>query len=196
MVVPVPLLEEPVHRLLSRSRSGTRTRVRRLGAGEGDLVRHVLEGMSERSRRLRFHGPVPVVTDALARQLARVDGDRVALVAERWTRDGWEPVGLGQLAPEAPGVLELAVAVVDAHQGQGLGRRLVAELVAAATDADHDRLVAYVMGENEAMLHVLREELPMARTRHDSSGVLRLEASLGPWTLSTDNVLGDLMRVA
>lgn len=179
-----------MRRLLSRSR----TRVRPLHVGEEDLVRHLLEGLSEHSRRLRFHRLMPRISDDLVRQLARLDAGRVVLVAERRTRDGWQPVGLGHLSPDDPGVAELAVAVLDAHQGQGVGRQLVAALVEAARDSTHERVVALVLAGNDPMLHLLRRELPMARTRHGSDGVLHLEAGLGAWTLSTDDVLGDLMQ--
>lgn len=144
---------------------------------------------------LRFHAPVPRVTDTLVRQLARVGDGRVVLVAERATADGWRPVGLAHLGPEGPGLVELAVAVTDDHQGQGIGRRLVAALREAVEAAGHGRVVAHVLDGNEPVLHLLRTIFPTARTRSEGDGVLRVEAEVGGGVLSTDDVLGDLMHV-
>lgn len=53
-----------------------------------------------------------------------------------------------------PGQAEVAFAVDDAHQGQGIGTALMRHLVALGRSAGLSRLIADVLPENTAMLKV------------------------------------------
>lgn len=129
--------------------------VRPLAGGEEWAVQEVFDGMSPRSRYLRFLTPVPRLLGSMRRRLAAVDGhDRVALVAEVAGR----PVGEARYVRDAGdrGSAEFALAVVDEHQGRGLGAVLLSELIARAADAAIDRLTFSVHPDNRRMLEMLR----------------------------------------
>lgn len=137
-------------------------RIRRLRAGEAaGPVQCVFDGMSARSRYERFHTEMPRLTGSQRTALATVDGDRRAvLVAERPHDGGWVADGLGRLMALGDGRAEIALEVVDAAQGRGIGRRLLGELVATAHATGQRRLVAVVLASNTRVLDWLRREFP------------------------------------
>ncbi|HWN29191.1 MAG TPA: hypothetical protein VNP37_19660, partial [Actinomycetospora sp.] len=95
--------------------------VRELGPGEQQVLDVVFAGLSDQSRYLRFHSPVPRLVPAVRRALAAVDGHRhVALVAVA----GREPIGIARCIDLGSGRAELAVEVVDAWHGRGVGTLL------------------------------------------------------------------------
>jgi len=90
-------------------------------------------------------------------QLAAVDGRRhMALGAFV----GPEPVGIARLIVVGPGRADLAVEVVDAWQGNGIGARLVREVVALGRERGITEVVAEVLAENTAMRRVLALTFP------------------------------------
>ena len=147
--------------------------LRRLRDDDTDTVETLFAGLSPRSRHLRFHGPTPRLTGALRSMLLRVDDrDRLALVAEaRAPGAGWEPVGIARMARTAAREAEIAVAVVDAWQGHGVGRTLLTALRVAARARGVDRLTALVLAENARARHLIASVFPLCTTRHEGSVV-------------------------
>lgn len=165
------------HRAPMRS---PRVVLRRLTPDDGAAVDAVFAGLSSRSRYLRFHTPVPRLSGSMRTALLDVDGhDRVALVAEVRRPGGWarDPVGIARLYRTGAGEAELAVAVVDAWQGRGIGRRLLTELGGLARDLGHDRLFGLVLPENGAVVGLLQRVFPGAVPRWDD-GVVRVVCPL------------------
>ena len=136
--------------------------LRRLRAGERTPVLEVFAGLSERSRRLRFLGMKPRLPErdldylvdvgsAGREAVAAVDQETGLTVAiARFVRDAD--------APEA----EIAFEVVDAWQGRGVGRDLLAELKTLALSQGILRFRALVAHGNMpafALLHGLGELL-------------------------------------
>jgi RimJ/RimL family protein N-acetyltransferase len=80
----------------------------------------------------------------------------VALVA--LLEDNGRPVIVGgcRYIVGPPGQAEVAFAVDDAHQGQGVGTALMRHLVAIARGAGLKELIADVLPENTAMLKIFR----------------------------------------
>jgi GNAT superfamily N-acetyltransferase len=140
----------------------------------GDVVDAVFAGMSDESRRLRFHLPITRLPGYFRKELVRLDGcTRDAVVA--WVGD--RPVGVGRIAALSATEVEVAVAVVDAWHGQGIGRRLLSEAADLAADLGYRALTAEVLAENTAMLKVLARVFPDAqRERHGA--VMRVVVSL------------------
>ena len=97
--------------------------------------------------------------------------NHVALVAT--VEEGGKPViaGGGRYIVVNPGQAEVAFAVVDRYQGQGIGRTLMRHLVAIARGAGLQELVADVLADNRQMLKVFEKSgLPMS-TRRESGSV-------------------------
>ena len=144
--------------------------VRPLRWGERRPLLEVFEGLSERSRRLRFHGSKPRLLERDLLQLADVGCcGREAVAAT--DRETGRTVGIARFvrdadAPEA----EIAFEVVDEWQGRGLGRELLAALRELALQAGILRFRALVAHGNApafALVRGLGDEL--ARRHEDGS---------------------------
>jgi ribosomal protein S18 acetylase RimI-like enzyme len=127
--------------------------IRPLHNGDTATVTAWFERLGDESRRRRFAGAKPRLTDADLAVLARVDGSRHVLVA--YVAGDARPAAVAHLAREDVSG-EIAVAVVDALQGRGIGRTLVRELTAIARAAGIRELRATVAGDNRPMLALLR----------------------------------------
>jgi RimJ/RimL family protein N-acetyltransferase len=123
--------------------------------GDRRTVEAVFAGLSERSRRLRYLGPMPELPPRHVERLADVGRcGREALVAT--DRDSGEPIGIARYVREQDGAAEVAFEVVDAWQGRGIGTRLVGELACRAARDGIRRFHATVAGENRAALALLK----------------------------------------
>ena len=148
----------------------------------GDVVDAVFAGMSDESRRLRFHLPITRLPAYFRKELVRLDGcTRAAVVA--WVGD--QPVGVGRTAALSATEVEAAVAVVDAWHGRGIGCRLLSEAAGLAADLGYGGLTAEVLAENTAMLAVLARVFPDAR-RERHGPVVRVVVSLDATSSSVD----------
>lgn len=135
-----------------------KVRLRDLEHDEQHTVQAVFDGLSSASRYRRFHGPVHRLTPRMREVLASADGrDHVVIVAEVGRGRRRRPVGLVRLVRTSETVAELAMEVVDAVQGRGVGRRLLAAAKARALQVGVRVVVADVLEGNEPMLHLLRE---------------------------------------
>ena len=116
-------------------------------------VAAMFERLGERSRRTRFHGPKPRLTDVELERLAQVDADHHVLVAHV-AGDG-RPVGLARLVRNGRSA-EIAFEVADDYQQRGIGSALTAELLADARAAGITQVVALVTSDNPAAVALLR----------------------------------------
>jgi ribosomal protein S18 acetylase RimI-like enzyme len=110
------------------------------------------------SLQRRFFASKRSFSDAEIAFFMNIDFDRhvalVALLAE----DGQPTiVGGGRYVLVQDGEAELAFLVVDAYQGQGIGRLLMKHLVAIARDKGLHALTAEVLPENGAMLRLFKD---------------------------------------
>jgi GNAT superfamily N-acetyltransferase len=171
-------------------------RLRPVGSDEaGPVVDAVIAGLSARSRYLRFHAPVPRLSDALRRQLTTLDGRHRAVVAE--TVDGpsrTTPVGLVQLADLDGRSADVAIAVVDDWQRRGVGRRLLVAAAELAEQLGLAELRGFALSENVPIRELARRAFPQLRVRFRDDG-LELAAALGPaaHTVTHEDVLADLL---
>ncbi|MET7419612.1 GNAT family N-acetyltransferase [Dactylosporangium sp. NPDC005555] len=156
-----------------------RLRVRPLARGEVDVLQDVFDGLSVRSRYLRYHTAVHRLTPANRAALSAVDGRRrIVLVAERIGPGGWVAEGVGHLVATGSGRAEVAVEVVDAAQGRGVGRTLLRHLVTVAEALDYQLVEAAVLTDNTPMLRLLGRLFPDARTTVEGQTVA-VEVRLG-----------------
>ena len=101
----------------------------------------------------------------------------VALVATLEEKGQSIIVGGARYILTQPGRAEVAFAVMDAYQGQGIGRGLMRHLSRIARAAGLEELDAEVLPENLAMLSVFQScGLPMHSTR--DAGVVHVAMSL------------------
>ena len=135
-----------------RSRS---VRIRTLHHAEDEPLRQVFDGLSQRSRLLRYHSAVPALSSSMVAALVNIrPGHHVAFAAEI---DG-EPVGIVRWIrlPGRPAHAELAAEVVDAVQGRGLGRQLAAAAARSALAAGIGWFTLWVNADNVALRQRLR----------------------------------------
>lgn len=138
---------------------GSRVHVRPIRSEDEPLLHETFDRMSERSVYFRFFSPLKRLPEAMARRLARVDYDeRFALVAMTHKPDGKEHIlGIARY-DRAPGTdtAEVAVAVVDDFQRQGIGSGLLQLLADVGRDHGIEEFSLIVLPENQSMLGLLR----------------------------------------
>jgi len=139
-----------------------------------DVVDAVFAGLSEESRRMRFHVPMPRLPSSFRDRLARLDGRNHAAVAA-WASG--EAIGVGRLVALSPTQCEMALAVADEWQGRGVGRSLLGELIDVAVGFGFQELIADVLAENTPMLHLVCDVFPDAVCSR-SRGVVHVTCDL------------------
>jgi GNAT superfamily N-acetyltransferase len=125
--------------------------IRPLRNGETAAVQAVFDRLGPRSRLLRFGGAKTVLTEGDLRQLTRVDGDHHVLVA---LAQG-EPIGIARLVRDGDEA-DVAFAVADEWQNNGVGSILADRLACDARAAGIVRLRATMQAENSASLKLMR----------------------------------------
>jgi GNAT superfamily N-acetyltransferase len=145
--------------------------LRRLRAGERKPVLEVFAGLSERSRRLRFLGMKPRLPEHDIAYLVDVGGFGREAVAAVDQETGLT-VGIARFvqdpgAPEA----EIAFEVVDAWQGQGLGRKLLKELRALALAQGILRFRALIAHGNQPAFSLVHGLGDLLSRRYADGGV-------------------------
>jgi GNAT superfamily N-acetyltransferase len=95
------------------------------------------------------------------------------------SRDG-AIVAHGQLRGGPAGEAEAAFVVADALQGRGIGRALVAAIVAGARSAGYRRLGATTLADNRPMRHLLLDAGARVVVDRVASGLEEIVLSLDP----------------
>jgi ribosomal protein S18 acetylase RimI-like enzyme len=127
--------------------------VRPLRHGDVSTIAALFSRLGEQSRRMRFNGSKPALTDSELEQLATVDATRYALVA--YVDGDPEPIAIARLVREGAAA-EIAFAVADDYQEGGIGSALAAELVADARAAGIAEITALVSSDNPAAVALIR----------------------------------------
>jgi acetyl coenzyme A synthetase (ADP forming)-like protein len=136
-------------------RDGSTVHLRPVRSEDQAGLLELFEGLSTDSRMFRFFSGASDLA-AAAEQLADVDYEqRYGLVAIRG--DGGRPVGHGTYVGTRPGRAEVAFAVSDELQGQGLGTILLAHLAEVAQENGVEVFFAEVLPQNHRMVEVFRE---------------------------------------
>ncbi|MCF8203967.1 MAG: GNAT family N-acetyltransferase [Methylotenera sp.] len=136
------------------------TRLRLLEPEDVEAERRFFNGLSLDSRHQRFHVGLRELSPALLTLLTDVDQQRHrAWVVERVDAPVPTFIADARFVSDAadPGRAEFALAVADAWQGRGLGRRLLAHLQADARAQGVHTLFGEVLAENRRMLALMRE---------------------------------------
>lgn len=163
---------------LERIRDGTELVIRPLGPEDEPLLEEAFARMSEETRYRRFLAATPEVRPTMLRYLCAVDHhDHEALIAID-PRTG-EIVGEVRYVrcDDRPHVAEMAVTVVDAWQGRGVGSRLLERLADRARHELIERFDVYMLAGNTEMMELLRH-LSEVRVLGHESGSLHCEAEI------------------
>ena len=159
--------EAAEHSAIEALRDGRRIEIRALKPEDRDGMVAAFGRASAQSLQRRFFSARRTLTEKEIAFFLNVDFvDHVALVAA--AEEGGKPtvVGGGRYIVVEPGRAEIAFAVLDQYQGQGIGAALMRHLLALARRAGLKELVAEVLPENAPMLKVLKRcGLPMTTKR-------------------------------
>src|SRR5690606_34565087 len=134
--------------------TGRAVRIRPSTAEDLPALRTFYDELSERSTYLRFFGVRPYRDDADLHPPGGQDiGEHVVLLA----LDTGRIAGIGEYR-RVPGrqEVDVAFAVADSHQHQGIGTVLLEDLALIARAAGFQRLVAETLAANAAMMLVFR----------------------------------------
>ena len=153
-------------------RDGRRIEIRAIQPGDQADMLAAVERSSAESLHRRFFGVKRFFTDKEIAFFLNVDFvDHVALVAVLTEAGGTTIVGGGRYVLVRPGAAEVAFAVVDEFQGQGVGAALMRHIAAIARDAGLKELIAEVLPENSAMLKVFEKSGLRCRVQRESGTV-------------------------
>jgi RimJ/RimL family protein N-acetyltransferase len=164
-------------------RDGARVRVRPLVPADRDWIMRGFAMLSEESRYNRFLAPVRTLSPRVLRRLVdTVDGDRhVALVMFEVPQTGPEaPIGVARFVRLAgePECAEVAVTIVDRHQGKGAGTVLVDALVDRACRVGVACFSATMASGNLASERLLTRVGDVARREYVGNGVTEVVVTL------------------
>ncbi len=158
-------------------RDGSRARVRPIRPDDKEALVAGLERLSNESTYRRFLRPVTKLSERELRYLTEIDyTNHFAWVAAD-ADDASDGFGVARYIRDAkdPEVAEAAVAIVDDHQGKGVGTILMRLLVATAQENGIKVFKGWVLGDNRQVLGPL-ERIGARRTPDE--GVLKIEIDL------------------
>ncbi len=177
----------PVTPVLSLA-DGSIFSVRPVTADDKQLIMLGFDRLSERSRYLRFLGPMPTLSRRQLAYLSELDHRNHVAIG---LLDGDEPVAIGRWVrfEDRPEDADVALTVIDDYQGRGVGRTVVQVLAMIARHRQVRWLHFDVLAENTGMLKLL-DRLGAVRT---PSGPV-VHAVLDADTVSAPvGMIGDLL---
>jgi RimJ/RimL family protein N-acetyltransferase len=153
-------------------RDGRPVEIRALRPADRDELLTAIGRMSDQSIYRRFFSPKRHFADREVASYVDIDFvSHVALVAAVSENGHSAIIGGARFVVSRPGSAEVAFAVVDAYQGQGIGALLLKHLVALARQAGIEELVAEVLPHNTPMLKVFERSGLHASTRREDGVV-------------------------
>ncbi len=163
--------------------SGLQLRVRHLRASDAPFLIQIFDNMGSDSRYRRFNQPVDNFSDERkwqeAERIARIsprlsggviafadlpDKQNVAVAAARYVCTG-------------DGIAEAAMSVIDTLQKQGIGTKLMLQLVEIARQEGVKQLMADIRNDNEGILKIL-QRLPYELVRQRDGAFTRVVIDL------------------
>ena len=166
--------------------------VRPVDPADADRLRAFYAELSPQSRRLRFLGTGPGIGSASSRAFCAPDHVHAeGFVAEPLTpAEGGRTVAASGpdsgpilahlcLEPDGSGGTEFAIAVADAWQRGGIGRRLMEHALAWATDRGIETLSATALATNIGLQRLVRAVAPDATILGRAGGLIDVIIRVG-----------------
>jgi GNAT superfamily N-acetyltransferase len=151
----------------------TLVRIRYAGVHDLEQVTAMHRRCSAETLHRRFHVPLPSVPERLVRRLL-TSTSGWTLVAEQCG----EVVGMACAGPLSDQEVEVGLLVEDAHQGTGVGTRLLRDVASEARTRGYTRLTCFTQPDNDSMLRTVhRAGLDGVQTWSD--GLLEVAVPLG-----------------
>jgi acetyl coenzyme A synthetase (ADP forming)-like protein len=169
-------------------RDGATLRLRPPRPDDAEGLLGFFGSLSERSLYLRFHG-FPVLGPRIVEPLLEPDWhERGALLGALADEGGERVVAVANYVRlRDPAVAEAAFTVADAHQGRGIGTRLLEQLAERAADVGIERFVAEVLPDNRSMLGVF-EAAGFELTRERDGGEVEVQFPIAPTEIYRERV--------
>ena len=175
-------------------RDGSHVRIRQGHHTDRDLLVRAFERLGSESRYRRFLTPMRELGKKTVRYMTELDHhDHEAMIA----LDARGEDGIGDAFyvrdPKRPDTAEVAVTVVDAWQGRGLGTLLLDVITARARDEGIRTFTALMLSRNDAMMHLFERLGPVTIVGR-ASGTVEIEVAIPCVVVAGE--LGDLLRLA
>ena len=164
------------HRLLD----GTYITIRPIRPEDAATEREFVDGLSERSRYLRFMYSLKNITTQMVSRFTQIDYDReMALIALADTGGRERQIAVGRYVMNPDGrSCEFAIVVADDWHGKGIATELLQRLIDIARDRRLEEMVGIVLRENKGMI-ALAKELGFDQQRSpDDPGVVIMTLKL------------------
>ena len=159
-------------------RTGRKVEIRAQRPPDREGLEVAVARMSDDSVYRRFFGARREFTEKEATYFLNIDFvNHTALVAVADENGEQAIVGGGRYVVVEAGRAEVAFAVVDEYQGQGLGAALMRNLAAIARQVELRELIAEVLASNAAMLKVF-EKSGLEMTTEREGPVVHVTLSL------------------
>lgn len=173
---------------------GTPVRIRWLDTEDKDKLRRGFRRLSMESRYRRFLAPKSTLTDAELDYLTDVDQYRhLALGATLVEGDSaGEGIAVARCIRlgESSSTAEIAVTIVDAYQGLGLGSMLIERITVAACERGIDTFRATLLAGNTPMRILLSGLGPVEVVERDGS-VMTVDVAIAAHSPTSDGADGE-----
>lgn len=153
-------------------RDGRRIEIRALKPTDQEELLSAVGRLSDESVYRRFFSPKRHFTDDEISFYTKVDFVKHAALVAVLREDGRPAiVGGARYVVSKPRAAEIAFAVNDAYQGQGIGALLMKHLAAIAGQCKLEQLFAEVLASNTAMLKVFEKSGFCVESKRDGAVV-------------------------
>lgn len=164
------MLDASKYSAIDRLRDGRSVEIRALRPDDQADLLAAIDRSSPQSLYRRFFGPKRYFSEKEVGYFLNVDfRDHVALVATVEENGRAAIVAGGRYVCDRPGSAEIAFAVIDQYQGQGIGAALLRHLAVIGRGAGLTAFTAEVLPENVSMLKVFEKSGLKVSTKRESS---------------------------
>jgi acetyltransferase len=160
-------------------KNGSPVLLRPIRPEDEPMEAELLNSLSAEAKRFRFFAPVKEATHEMLIPYTQIDYDReIAIIAEVAGDSGKQMAGVVRLIADAYNeTAEYAIVVGASWEGQGLGTTMTRYILEIARLRGIKKILAYVLEDNAAMLHLFRKFGFSARKEEDC---FRVELPLDP----------------